>query len=255
MVSICSLYASIWSCLIRYALVYVFRSDAVSVQIVVNAWKTRGDESPVRYYKKVGESNEHTKENADSPFTKEDFLLVFQSEQQAEMMADNPRILCVDATHGLTGYDYYLLTMMVVDEHGHGLPVSWAITSRENGFVWKLFGQSLRPKSLASKPEVLMADDANASWNGLTCVWSSLKYKLLCHWHVKKNVRQHCFGTKSKIQVLCVSHMLLICLFMSHRYALYACICFPYACICCDTFTYAGFKYDPYASHMLLICF
>ena len=114
---------------------YLFRSDARAVEIVVTGWKARGDDSPCRFYKKVGECNEHTKQAETSPFKKEDFLLVFQSAQQAEMMADNPRILCVDATHGITGYDYYLLTMMVVDEHGHGLPVAWAITSRENGFV------------------------------------------------------------------------------------------------------------------------
>ena len=49
------------------------------------------------------------------------------------------------------------------------------------------------------------------------------------------------------------SYMLLICLFISHRCALYACICIPYSCICCNTFTYPAFKYDPYASQMLCI--
>lgn len=173
----------------------------MAVQVIVNGWKARGDESPVRYYKKVGDCNEDTKETQKSPFKKEDFLLVFQSPQQAEMMVDNPRTLCVDATHGLTGYDYYLLTILVVDECGHGLPVGWSITSRENSFIWKLFGKSLRPNSLACKPEVLMADDDNSAWNGLKPVWPTLKYKLLCHWHVKQNVRKHCLGSKAKIQV------------------------------------------------------
>ena len=34
-------------------------------------------------------------------------------------------------------------------------------------------------------------------WNGLTQVWSSLKHKLLCHFHVRNNVRDHTCGRKA----------------------------------------------------------
>lgn len=136
-----------------------------------------------------------------SDFTCADFLLVMQTEQQSVILACNPRTVCVDATHGVTGYGYCLMTMLVIDKQGTGFPVAWAISSRENGWVWRLFGASLREESLSSKPEVLMSDDTNAAWNGLCCVWKSLKHKLLCHWHIKKNVRLHCVGSKSKVQV------------------------------------------------------
>ena len=43
-----------------------------------------------------------------------------------------------------------------------------------------------------------MADDSNSAWNGLRRVWSSLKHKLLCHWHLKKAVREHCCGHLKK---------------------------------------------------------
>ena len=50
-----------------------------------------------------------------------------------------------------------------------------------------------------------MSDDSNSAWNGLTKVWPSLKHKLLCHWHVMKNVRERCGNrgnkNKSKVQV------------------------------------------------------
>ena len=39
-----------------------------------------------------------------------------------------------------------------------------------------------------------MSDDKNSAWNGLTRVWPSLKHKLLCHWHLKKNVRKRCMS-------------------------------------------------------------
>ena len=124
-----------------------------------------------------------------------------QSEQQSCMLAANPRTLCVDATHGCTGYGYYLLSILVITKYGHGLPVGWAIASRENGYVWYLFSKSLRQESVNAKPEVMMADDSNSAWNGLRRTWNTLKHKLLCHWHLKKNVRAHCVGRKRKVQV------------------------------------------------------
>ena len=59
--------------------------------------------------------------NEESDFKQEDFLLVMQTRDQAQMMVENPRIVCADATHGLTNYDYLLLTIMVIDKFGHGL--------------------------------------------------------------------------------------------------------------------------------------
>ena len=116
------------------------RQDARAVEIVVQSWSVRGDDSPIRYYKHVGKHNVDTQPEAQSRFdTKdflpEDFLLVMQSPQQAMMLAENPRTLCVDATHGVTGYGYYLLTILVIDKQGSGLPVAWAIASRENAYV------------------------------------------------------------------------------------------------------------------------
>ena len=48
------------------------------------------------------------------------------------MLIENPRILCVDATHGVTGYDYYLLSIAVIDINGSALLCAWALASREN---------------------------------------------------------------------------------------------------------------------------
>lgn len=118
--------------------------------------------------------------------------MVLQTSAQAEMMKQSSRVIFVDATHGITAYGYYLLSMVVLDRHGHGLVVGWAISSKENHHTWMLMGKHLRPEALNSKPEVMMADDNNSAWNGLTTVWPTLRHKLLCHWHVMKNVRERC---------------------------------------------------------------
>ena len=44
----------------------------------------------IRYYKTVEEVNENTSEGESSPFSKKDFLLVFQTPVQAQMMKGNP---------------------------------------------------------------------------------------------------------------------------------------------------------------------
>ena len=56
--------------------------------------------------------------------------------------------------------------------------------------------KSFREAALSCNPEVLMSDDTNAAWNGAVRVWSSLKHKLLCHWHIYQNVMKHCTGGK-----------------------------------------------------------
>ena len=92
-----------------------------------------GDDSPVRYFKQQGSSNADTDDSEKSDFKSDDFLLVMQTPEQAEMMSTNQRIICVDATHGLTDYDYYLMSLLVVDKYGHGLVCATCIGSRENG--------------------------------------------------------------------------------------------------------------------------
>ena len=35
--------------------------------------------------------------------------------------------VCIDSTHGTNIYDFKLVTMLVVDEYGEGIPVGWMI--------------------------------------------------------------------------------------------------------------------------------
>jgi len=176
--------------------------DHKSVWKLVAQWEQDSAvDTPVRYYKPAGKANADTCETVpkgkDKPdFGAKEFLLVMQSKEQAEMMRENSRLIFVDGTHGLTGYGYHLLSIVVVDRHGKGLVVAEAISSRDNHRTWELLATHLRQPGLSSNPEVMMADDTNAAWNGLRRVWKSLKYKLLCHWHIMKNVRLHCCGGK-----------------------------------------------------------
>ena len=48
-------------------------------------------------------------------------------------------VICVDTTHGTNIYDFYLISVLVVDEFGEGMPVVRAILNREDGCVLTQF--------------------------------------------------------------------------------------------------------------------
>ena len=48
-------------------------------------------------------------------------------------------ILCVDETHSLTTYKFYLINLIVPDDYGKGYPVAHFITNIQNGLVFNDF--------------------------------------------------------------------------------------------------------------------
>lgn len=89
---------------------------------------------PVIAFKPQGVSSERegVKDN--------DFLLALQTQFQLEMMkAFGGNVICVDATHSTNYYEYLLVTVMVVDDFGEGIPVAWAITTRRHLYAGLFF--------------------------------------------------------------------------------------------------------------------
>ena len=59
-----------------------------------------------------------------------DFALVIQTSLQREVLqtCSSNRVVCIDATHGTNGYDFKLISMLVVDEFGEGFPRQTFVT-------------------------------------------------------------------------------------------------------------------------------
>ena len=52
-----------------------------------------------------------------------DFLLALQTQFQKEMFEKYAqKLICVDATHGTTAYDFQLVTVLVTDDYNEGIP-------------------------------------------------------------------------------------------------------------------------------------
>ena len=52
------------------------------------------------------------------------------------MMEFGNNIMCVDATHNTNMYDFYMITIVVVDGFGEGISVRWAISNRKEGCIY-----------------------------------------------------------------------------------------------------------------------
>ncbi len=122
----------------------------------------------------------------------EDFLLALQTQFQLEMMkAFGRNVICVDATHSTNQYEFLLVTVMVIDDFGEGIPVAWAITTREDTSMLTYFFQELRTKTGPLSTQVFMSDDAMQYWSAWTAAYSSINTtKLLCAWHVDRAWRK-----------------------------------------------------------------
>ena len=58
-------------------------------------------------------------------------MIVIQTTLQKHMMGlYAPKGICTDATHGTTGYDFKLISYLVVDDLDEGFPVACCISNR-----------------------------------------------------------------------------------------------------------------------------
>ena len=97
------------------------KDDATSVMVWVDTMKKQPS-SPVLLYKQQGQPTKpecwHLRD--------QDFMLVLQSPTQAEVLrkCGHNQVICIDDTHGTNSYDFYLTTILAVDEFGEGYPTA-----------------------------------------------------------------------------------------------------------------------------------
>ena len=159
-------------------------SDHSSVCAWVSELRTSQGFDPIIYFKQQGDE--------DGTLGKEHFLLCIQTEFQLEMLKEfGHRVICIDATHATNMYDFLLITVLVVDEFGEGVPVAWAISNKEDTGTLSLFLEQLRVRSGDLKPEYFMTDDAQQYWKSWVATYGmNDTLKLLCTWHVDRAWRK-----------------------------------------------------------------
>ena len=121
-----------------------------------------------------------------------DFLLGFQTEFQRDTMIKYASsLVCIDSTHCTTGYDFLLITVLVKDDYGEGVPVAWLISNREDICALDPFFAELKLRVGNIEVGDFMSDDAGAFYNAWTRNFPAPKRQLLCAWHVDKAIRSN----------------------------------------------------------------
>lgn len=65
-----------------------------------------------------------------------EMLLVYQSAFQRRMLVlYGNSLVCLDATYKTTKYNYPLFIIVVIDNHGHGIPVAWGVMQSESSIM------------------------------------------------------------------------------------------------------------------------
>ena len=147
---------------------------------------------------------------------KKNFLLGIQTEFQRDAIkrfAGSGGVVCVDATHGTNVYDFFLITVMVLDVYGEGVPVAWCISDKEDASALVQFFKHLHEHVGNISPDIFMSDDAEQYHTAWCSVFGPVPKKLLCIWHVdrawKKAIHERVKDGEQKVEVY---HMLRVLL-------------------------------------------
>ena len=127
----------------------------------------------------------------------QDFILCLQTPFQRDMLNKfGGDIICIDSTHGTNMYDFFLVTILVIDEYGEGLPVAWMISNREDAMALNVFFTTIKNACGMVTPKWFMSDCAEQYYNAWQGVFDTTETtKVICIWHVhrawRKSLREH----------------------------------------------------------------
>ena len=166
--------------------------DATSTMLWVKEIE-KSDINPVLLYKPQGATSHQTLDN-------NDFVLCQQTNLQGIVMKEfGNNIICIDSTHKTTGYDFVLVTILVIDEFSEGYPVAWCLSTREDQVVLNLFLNEIKKRNGVMNPNWIMTDDTEQYYNSWKATFGGDPNKLLCLWHVDRAWRAAlCSKVKSK---------------------------------------------------------
>lgn len=173
------------------------KDDATSVHVLLREMEKNAQYNPIILYKQQSKPP-HAK---CFTLSANDFILVLQTEFQAEMLRKfGPnKVICIDDTHGTNGYNFTLVTIMVVDEFSEGYPVAWCISNRQDTASVTAFFLSVKERVGNITPKWIMTDDAEQFYTSWISVFGTGPKKLLCTWHVDRAWRGQLNHIKSKL--------------------------------------------------------
>ena len=157
-------------------------NDQQSVFAWIKEWET-SDSNPVLFYKLQGEECP----DKSLSLSKNDVIVILQTEEQKHLARQfGHKGVCCDSTHGTNAYDFFLTTVLIVDEFGEGVPIAWCISNHEDYNMMKIFFSKVKDNVGSISPAWLMSDIVTQFYDAFVAVNVCQPKKLLCTWHVDK---------------------------------------------------------------------
>ena len=139
------------------------------------------------------------------------FFMVLQTEFQKNAMKKyGAKAIFMDATHGTTQYDFQLISIVVIDDYGEGLPVS----NREVVTLLVQFLKAVHAQVGRCQTDYFMLDCGKQYFNAWCSVFGCENtQKLLCIWHVDRAWRsalnEHITNKQQRVEIYHHLHVLL----------------------------------------------
>ncbi|GFR28204.1 c2H2-type domain-containing protein [Trichonephila clavata] len=174
-------------------------NDATGIRLWVQSVSQCEEDNPVIFYKDQGESD------ITGFLSEQDFCLIFMTKMQQKMLMDfcNPKI-CVDFNHGPNSQDYFLTTLLTIDEFDNGCPVAYCICNRINLELINFFYHYVRSKVGVITANVFLSDDAPEFYNAWEVCMTPTQHQFLCPWLVDRCWRKHLSKISSRIKKVSV---------------------------------------------------
>ena len=168
--------------------------------------------NPILLFKPQGEEQDNEMDN----FDKNDFILCVQTEFQRDMLqAFGNDTICIDATHETNAYDFNLITIVVIDEYGEGIPVGWMLCNRKDSMAIIPFFAAIKQRCGILSPSWFMSDDSDNFFNAWKGIFGEQRTKkIICAWHVDRSWRKAITAhVKNKDDQINLYHILSILLY------------------------------------------
>ncbi|KAL5235762.1 hypothetical protein ACI65C_003172 [Semiaphis heraclei] len=163
------------------------KDDCTSVDIWVEQMKEQGDNNPVQYYKKQGVIDITGKLETN------DFCLIIMDPGQRHLLQKfgQGKVVCLDGTHGLNGYDFELVTLMVIDDFGSEFPCCFMYTNLKDTKIYTIMFTVIYDVTGIIKPQTFITDIVETFYSAWETVMGPVPHRIFCSWHVDKAWKQN----------------------------------------------------------------
>ena len=136
-------------------------NDHRGMSLWVNSMGDQDDDSnenPIFVFKQQGQ-----KQSSDvDDLSKDDFLVGIQTSFQRDILKKfGTEAVCMDSTHDTNIYDFFLITILILDDLGEGVPVGRIICNQEDAAVIRQVLIKIKEKCGDIHTKIFMSNNAD----------------------------------------------------------------------------------------------